>query len=572
MPNNLLRFHRRIFIAMFCVCTSIVTTYTRCLCEDDNSKVNENLKKILEHRNSQPVDKGEPDRGDLTEQGLFTSVFSRLGMDPLLGDGEVNIIPFYAGVPLFRSVEGHIIDAPDGKRLTFSIVVEFAGSRFVIANRDGEISQLPDEYTPELVNAAVLISADRGETWREISMLRKDRWDKRGSFRESWIVDVPFSDISTNGVEPILYLFKARSNSGGVAMELPVTQPGWPPDTTQYFPSVHTATSTLEINPPTDFFNLFSTLKTIDAFTAFDGNYLYVAFRTRGGIPPFLTDQTDMGNDIDAGIIPLIYAIKYADITREQTDGYPVGKWQLYAPLLGGIVNPFEIFELNNKISRLFDGCPSRTSPMSTGLINIGISNRGLFTRVPLTEICSGECESLRIVIGVMDYASILYPPDQAFLPSFNIYFRSHSIGEQIVEAKNGTAIGLEPPTQFAPEPGRSFVEDWTLWPENAPNIESMKTAYTQFGYGASQTFQGTGPFRVKPCDTVIYGNYRFEVYSRNENLKVRIYEGSNLIHTIMIGPGTKPSRDEQHKIRAGFVRLSNFSFSPLSCNFEIVK
>ena len=81
---------------------------------------------------------------------------------------------------------------------------------------------------------------------------------------------------------------------------------------------------------------------------------------------------------------------------------------------------------------------------------------------------------------------------------------------------------------------------------------------------------EGPGPFYVTPCDIVKYKNYTFEVYTRNRNLKVRIFRDGVLLHTLMINEHTKPRRDEQHKTDDIYITLSNFYRKDMSCTITI--
>jgi hypothetical protein len=149
------------------------------------------------------------------------------------------------------------------------------------------------------------------------------------------------------------------------------------------------------------------------------------------------------------------------------------------------------------------------------------------------------------------------------------------------------TALGneaLAPPALLAPDAeDAALVRNDLVAPGVAERMENKLQAWLA-AFHIGNDYQnmrgvahiGKGPFQVQPCDVVISGDYRIEIYQRQRGkgirrLKARIFRGDEYLGTIMAGPDTTPERDQKYQATQGDTfTLRGFQSNPLSGIFEI--
>ncbi|HOO57000.1 MAG TPA: hypothetical protein PLN69_09270 [bacterium] len=479
-----------------------------------------------------------------------------------------------------------------------TLTIEFVGSNGMLTDTENgtslhfelntKVGDKDNKYADpaEIVKSAwVYITMDSGNNWEKLT-LGKISLEETAEYRQNndeHSYEVPDShgskkiktiyerwsgelSIESPGPETrIIYFFAAEAANGNRTVEIPVSAPGRPPDPAAFFPAVEDMDNSSDM--------VYDSMDILDSFVAFDGVNLYLISRMQGKITPGEMDPPFLN----------IYDIKFNDPKIHEHEGLMTGRHQIYSPLS---LYPYKLLDMElafkEKPGRIADFCSSYFPFDFSSDARISSVDNILYYRTPLKSICSEPCDTLRTIIMTYANASTdsFMPIPQNASPFLQLYFRSHTIGNGPSGIVKGTGVAaLEKPENLIP------ANDlfWKQRPIDADKIESSRKEYEtamkeRFGITVdeigtdhtSNIFQGKGPFRITPCDIVIYENYYLEAYTRNNRMKLRIFEDGTLVHTIMIGNDTKPRRDEQHIVGRDRIVLSDFKQYPLSCNIEI--
>ncbi len=389
-------------------------------------------------------------------------------------------------------------------------------------------------------SAWVYFSGDMGKTWNKTALTKSG--EDRAASTEKWGATVALDDAGGSDESPIVYFFRAKDAYGNVSSELPLTSPGWPPDTTAYFSGVEDIDNSPEI--------IEDSLDILGSFVARDKENLYVIMKTQGDITPGTIDPPYYH----------AYVNKYTD-SREEGEGLMVGAHHIFAPHI--LARSDFLFDFMKMMSDSFDkrvieGCENIKRDRKQ-IYHTGINGNLLFTSVPMEELCPRKCESMRLIQYTAVNASkdTLLPIPLNSSHFLQVYFHAHVIGgdtaDPVVSGDSKDAA------LTAPEGDYVFGD--------GPALFDIQQKYETHKY------EGKGPFTVAPCDMISYKDYNFQVYTRNSRIKLRIFKDGKLKHTLMIGYDTKPRRDEQHQTDDIYITLSKFKKTKddkLSCTLEL--
>lgn len=422
--------------------------------------------------------------------------------------------------------------------------------------------------------ARAYVTADRGATWHTVPLARATE-DKTNS-RETWEGRIARSELTQDNAAPVLYVFSAEDSFGNLTTELPPTDPGWPADPAAFFPAAGDMDNSVEIVP--------DALDVLDNWVARDHMYLYVASRFGGPVSPGTARPPYYH----------IYIAKFTNPDMEPDEGLMVGTMQAFAPMISypsELINIPAVMDGKAPMPGFARHLLETISTARKRQYSVGIGGPMLYSRTDLKALCPPGCNVLRMV-----FFTAANPDNAEFMPLpvnashfTTVIFGAHTLGG---DAPDPAALSGAP-APHAPAPASLYFpaaaadagghmtdylspddvvretgafERWLL--ATAGDLPASPDAWVYTGRGILH--EGPGPFTIKPADVVIYKNYRFEAYTRNGRLKVRIYRDDELKHTIMIGPDTKPRRDEQHDTGEVYITLSNFNSNHLSCDITI--
>lgn len=385
-------------------------------------------------------------------------------------------------LPAFLTTNGEF--NADKDRLHFQIRIIFN-----CEHEEGAGSEIKDVW--------VNISTDNGSSWEKIALVRTSTIEENQE--EIWEYTTSPDEITLTSNTKIQFFFTAEQNNGYITTELPITNPGWPPDTSKFFFGVK------DIDNPVDV--IADDFDILETYIARDTDNIYLILRVQGEIstgtlePPYLS----------------MYISKFNNPINSGMEGIMVGKYHAFAPLIfphNSIIDINRVFNDETYRGRLMDRCDYHTPNTRTG-----VNQNLLFTQTPIKEICESECEDVNIMNFTAANASLdtEMPIPMNSAPNMRLYLRSHQLNgsDSVVQAGNAKRMEL-----------KSIEGDYEFSNEDA----LLATKYI------TTVHEGKGPFKITPCDIIYYKNFRFEAYTRDYNsMKLRIFKDNKWLDTMMI-------------------------------------
>jgi len=456
---------------------------------------------------------------------------------------------------------------------------------FAHVTADGGKHWAHERLSSECRESAPEWKADDGAT---VINRRANCQERENSNVAVWRGKTQLRSIHSDG-SPIVYIFSAVDTRGNVAMELPITSPSWPPDVKHFFP----LTQDEEIK---DYY-FEPSLDLIDSYIARDERNIYFVVGVRDNIKVGNMNSSKMNYYVPRLICPEITTKKdrsLHDMLGESILFYK-GSHFIYSP---SHYFPFPPMDMKMALEgnadwakRIVDSCPNIAQWEGfDGMI--GINDNRLFMKSNMKCLCENDVDEVVVSLYTMQMASTdsISPILFDISPYARIYFRSNTIDSvgHPVRLEGFGYEKLSPPklipdsvyaSEFKPV-GLSVNEAFEKAQKGYVNWLEALGEESGLEHRIGKIYNGAGPFLVKPCDIVFHESFRFEIYTRPKkdkisSLKARIYDNNKLVHTIMIGPDTKPLRDEAHDTRIGRITLENLvpDFNgDLSCDFVIKK
>lgn len=480
-----------------------------------------------------------------------------------------------AGFMYFDNPNAEIIHTATGTVITFSLNIDFDK-----ADTDDNIESVWVSITGDFDGTWKHYSLDKKsvaeETKKKTKSLPKHIFGngKEDSVaphqKELWALTLNADELGYSDTKKFIYYFRAKTKAGNITTELPLSSPGWPPNPKAFF--------ALTKNNVANSNDYISSLYIEETYMGFDGINIYTALKTKDNIAPTLPYFPGT---------KIVYGVNYinpamTDISHNSL--LLAGKYQLYAPVNYYNTPIFELFSYeNSSAGRMADTCFNYRPYADTNYESTGIVGNTIYFRTQALKASDIKDKTLLVSFLTATNETGDSPPRPIFISPYSfVYFRQHELnsdGNSTVVAGDINEDELKKPELLIPG-SYPYLDNLSPDITTSPDVLSLaKKQYDNWlntfyhddslvSSVSTNLFFGKGPFNIKPCDTIVYNNYYFESYTRNNRLKLRMFKDGYSVHTLMIGKDTKPQRDEQHKYGI-LVTLRDFTY-PASCVLEI--